>query len=198
MTQKKIDVSYAEKYLDEQALPLTNYHLYKVLDESIPREILEFLEKKFEHTVSTTFPNAWFNNDPTVISNNNEIKESYKQWYLKKEPNFTEWVNDDYKLLDEYFMQWVNDIYHFKFSLTSAETDISWHVLHRLPRIHIPLSDNSCFFDIVDTDQKIHEVELIKGKVYLLNVCYPHRAKNPNNTPRKQAFFEFNSIKSTV
>lgn len=189
--------SYAHPELDDLKLPLTNGHLFKVLDENIPEEILYFLDTKFNEITENSFADRIFNHAKSVVSETVSRKK-YKQWYLQKSPEHVEWIDNSWDIVDEYLKQWVEDIYHFKFSYTSPSTDISWHVLHPLPRIHIPLSDNICFCDIVDTSQKIHEVELKRGQLYLLNVCFPHRIRNPFNTERKQAFFSFHKLKPHV
>lgn len=195
MAKFEINATYAYPELDQTKLPITNGYLFKVLDESIPNDILDFLEKKFECVASNKFPVS-FINDSTVISNNNQKK--YMQWCLQNEPSCDQWISSDMILVENYLKQWVENIVNFRFSLTSGKTDVSWHVLHELPRIHIPLSDNVCFCDIRDTTQETHEVELKKGKLYLLNVCYPHRVRNPYDSERRQAFFSFNKLKPHV
>jgi hypothetical protein len=169
-----------------------------VLDDNIPKRILTFLENKINFYIENVIPTKVFDEDRTVISNSYDVNKEYKQWYLQKQPFFTDWEDDEFELFTDYASQWFYDIREFKFSYTTPKTDISWHVLHNLPRAHIPLSDDGCLLDVVDTSQTMHTYKLEKGKFYLLNVCYPHRVRNKSNNSRKQAFFSFNKIKEYV
>jgi hypothetical protein len=189
--------SYAHPSLDDLKLPLTNGKLFKILDDDVPDYIFSLLQEKFEFLSKNSVPDGNFIGNHTVESNNNS-KGKYYQWYLQSEPDFLKWKYEDLCVLDDYFKQWVDEVHHFKFSLTSPETDISWHVLHELPRIHIPLSSEGCIFDIVDTSQTIHSYRLEPKKVYMLNVCFPHRVKHQGKEVRKQAFFSFKNLKSDV
>jgi hypothetical protein len=185
----------APPYLDDIKLPLTNGHLFKILDDQIPKNILTFLTNKINHLIENVVPDAIFKHDQTVLSQANYIKKEYNQWYMQKKPDYTTWIDPEFQIITDYVTQWVDDITEFKFSMTSPETDISWHVLHPLPRIHIPLSDESCLFDVVDGKQKMYTYELERGKIYMLNVCYPHRVRNVSTEIRKQAFFTFSKLK---
>lgn len=189
---------FAPPHLDQVKLPLTNGHLFKVLDENMPANILAFLEDKINYHIENVTPDAIFNYNKTVTSKSSLIKKEYLQWYLQNKPDYTVWKDKEFDIITEYMSQWFHDICEFKFSMTSPETDISWHVLHQLPRVHIPLSDENCLFDLIDGNQKMYTYELEKGKVYLLNVCYPHRMRNVSTDIRKQAFFSFHNIKSHV
>ena len=172
---------------------MTNGYLFKKLDD-IPMDILNFLEERYEYFVKNMAPDVIFDDDDAVV-NPSKLKKEYRQWYMQEEPDHNIWRYSEFKFLENYLLQWVDDIFDFKFSLTSPKTEISWHNMHPEPRIHIPLSHNGCLFDIKDTSQKIHSYHLKKGKIYMINVCYPHRVRPVDDMPRKQALFSYKSVK---
>jgi hypothetical protein len=190
--------SYASPHLDHISLPLTNGYLVKVIDEKIPQNLLDFVLNKVNHYINNIPASAEFQGDPSLISNSKSVKTDYKQWYLQKDDAIDDWEDSDFYILNDYLHTWFEGICEFKFSMTSPETELSWHIMHPKPRVHIPLSDNNCLFDIVDSSQKMHTFELERGKLYLLNVCYPHRVRNLSTDIRKQAFFCYQKLKPTV
>jgi len=190
--------SYAFPDLDKLKLPLSNGKLFKILDKNVPDNIFSLLQEKFEFVLKNAVPDHCFKRESVPLESDNNSKEKYYQWYLQSEPDFLKWKYKDLDVLDDYFKQWVDEVYHFKLSLTPPETDIGWHSLHDLPRIHIPLSSEGCVFEILDTNQTIHSYQLEPKKMYMLNVCFPHRVKHQGTEIRKQAFFSFKNLKSHV
>jgi len=124
----------------------------------------------------------------------------YKQWNIldNPEPAPTEdkSIQDLQVLIPglepvvDYFKQYVNAIYRFRLSILEPGHDIDWHVAHRLPRIHIPLSKVRSTFYIKFKD-KMETLQLEYGNAYMVNVAYPHMVKIDDSGVRRNAFFSF-------
>jgi hypothetical protein len=169
--------------LVEHKLPLTNGLYHKILDENVPDNILNFLDQEISILESQGADNVW--NDFTIVSEQ-ETNRVYKQWFMQTEE--FKWKNDSYDFIEEYLLQFVEGILDFRFSVTPPGTLVDWHMLHPLPALHLPLQGESCYFELIDGNRSKIQIPVQRGKLYIFNVCFPHRVFNEGNIPRIQAF----------
>ena len=171
----------------------TDGKLIEILDQEIPENILQLLDSTFEYMINNEPADAVYDNQPSITYGYGK-ETVYRRWNMHHAPDYVTWRFPEFEILDEYFLKWASNIFNFKFIMSSPQTEIVWHEQHRTPRIHIPLQNDNTIFDIMDENGLVHSVKLERGKLYALNVCFPHRVRNLGILMRKQAFFECDKV----
>ena len=183
------------KNTDTSLLELTNGKLFHVLDEQVPNNILELLTNKIDYLNDNVPPDAFFDSIPGIIvSYNPKQPAMYRRWNLQQAPDYTQWVDPEFQILNDYLLQFASNIFDFRCVISSPYSEVPWHARHFTPRIHFPLQAENVYFDFMDENEKVTTVKLLPGKLYSLNVCYTHRIRNTGSMIRKQAFFECDRV----
>lgn len=180
--------------VDPEKISLSGGKLIQVLDESVPEYVLEILDRGAEYMISSVPPDTVMDNSPE-ISYAYGRDSFYRRWNMQHPPNYTEWKISEFAKLEEYFTKWASNIFNFKCVISGPKTEVVWHSCHASPRVHIPLQIENTTFEILDKDWKSHSIEMHRGKMYMFNVCFPHRIKVFGNVMRKIAWFECDHLK---
>jgi hypothetical protein len=181
--------------IDPEKLKLTGGKLFEVLDHEVPSYVLELLNKTIDHMIENVPADAVYDDMPGISHSYTNEHTVYRRWSMHVGPEYTKWLLPEFEILDEYLLNYASNIYNFKFIMSSPRTEIVWHEQHPIPRIHFPLQADNTVFDFMDEKRKMHSIKLEPGKMYMLNVCYPHRIRNMGKLIRKQAFFECDYVK---
>lgn len=177
----------------------TNNVLIQMLDQTVPKTILDFLDHKLDHLIENVAPDMDFGTDPNItFGYDHGEKTTYQRWNMHIAPEYVIWKDPDFNRLEKYVLQWVSNVHDFKFILTSPRTEVVWHAMHLTPRVHIPLQVDNTMFDIMDHNRKVHSVKLERGKMYLLDVRCPHRVRNLGISFRRHSFFECDRINGVI
>jgi hypothetical protein len=159
----------------------------------VPPNILDFLNSKFKL--------AREYGDPKFSQGN---VRNYMQWNMHLEDPFTEnpssneWIDPDFKIIDEFFSPFFSKIFRFRFSWLQTPYIVDWHVPHLFPRIHIPLNDSDAVFELKETEtsEVMTFPKMTYGKAYLVDVTILHRVVTKTSLIRNNAFFCFESFAS--
>jgi hypothetical protein len=167
------------KILDNVKLSLTHGEMIKEI-ESLPTYIMDDLYRVYD-SIKNNLGNE---NDRTesAVGMGSVTSATVTRWFeIEKLVSF-----DTLNYLSKF-----SDISRMIVSRTTPHTMINWHVLHENPRLHVQLFGKDCYFDVLDSDKKMHSKKLETGKLYAVNVCYPHRVRCMGDVERVQLFYDY-------
>jgi hypothetical protein len=170
------------KLVDQTKLSLTRGEMIKEVG-ILPTYVLDDLYRVYD--IIKDLPNdEVYDNDggASTVGLDSKIASLVVRWLnIKDKISF-----DTYNYLSKF-----SDISRMIISKTTPHTIIDWHVMHENPRMHIQLFGRDCYFDVLDSDKKLHSKKLETGKLYAVNVCYPHRVRCMGNVERIQLFYDY-------
>jgi hypothetical protein len=169
------------KLIDKVKLPLTHGSMIKEIG-ILPTYVLDDLYRVYDSIKHSPSDQTYETGEAaSTISLNN------------KDSLVTRWLNVDKKISFDSYIHFsrFSDISRMIISKTTPHTIIDWHVLHENPRMHIQLFGRDCYFDVLDSDKKLHSKKLETGKLYAVNVCYPHRVRCMGDVERIQLFYDY-------